>query len=713
MDDMKRRIDDVIISGDLESSTLEDLFNNIRDLENEEERIKLFSYFIEQVREAFKNYSYESVEELQEDINEIRENLRTYGGLSDEEIDVYFTQNNFNVEEISKKEKKEELEEEKEEKREIVKINERISELEQELGLNDGKTIEEIEEEIRKNIGVIEGKTVKELEQKIEELDKKLQEISKNDINNIVEYNKVVNEKKKVKEELEERKKQGPFADKTNEDLIEDLEKIKQEIEDRKPKTIEELEAEIKEINEQIEAINNDPKGHRIDIYTELREKRTKLEEEIEKIKNQPEQAPDEITEKLKAELEAIEKEIEKRSKNNPYVFISTEELEKELKELNEKKDKILEENGEELKGIDKTKYDSIVEKIIEIEKELNRRKMISNYEELKGLTQIRDAYAKIQEEAINKFEEEKELSEEELDEAVNEFVNNHELISELDKYEDAEKLKQQLKEDIKNNLKTKKIDKKEQNKKLLLKGLAAVGGFVTGLGLSCVPGVGTIRMGIAATKLAVSGINFWSQKHPEGKIAKLRNATMEKINKIPGAPKIIEQVNKMRAKLKSTPWNCFINGVSAGYITGNLIELFTGETILEHLQGDSKEIQIDNPIKETGDTGNNIPNDNVPTDEIISESIQTIDPSEIMLNQGEVVDISSILQGSTSPGGELVNIMEEVGKEVQFDKIAQAADGKIYWHFKQMNGAGYAWIEASKVQEVLAKAASVGSKTL
>ena len=40
----------------------------------------------------------------------------------------------------------------------------------------------------------------------------------------------------------------------------------------------------------------------------------------------------------------------------------------------------------------------------------------------------------------------------------------------------------------------------------------------------------------------------------------------------------------------------------------------------------------------------------------------------------------------------------------VVFDKIKELPNGKIMWHFKRLNGAGYAWFDSEVVKEVLSK---------
>ena len=88
-----------------------------------------------------------------------------------------------------------------------------------------------------------------------------------------------------------------------------------------------------------------------------------------------------------------------------------------------------------------------------------------------------------------------------------------------------------------------------------------------------------------------------------------------------------------------------------------------------------------------------------------IIDEIPTVS-EPIIPKTGDVFDLSSITEGFTRADAPLpVDIMESLGKEVAFDKAVELPDGKIMWHFKRLNGAGYAWFDSEVVQEVLSKA--------
>ncbi|MBQ8681511.1 MAG: hypothetical protein IJ509_01185 [Bacilli bacterium] len=579
-------------------------------------------------------------------------------------------------------------------------IEKNITEIREDLKAA-GLSETEIDDLFNRNEFTIENildseKEQEENEEEIVEQEENEEEIVEQEEKEIEKINKRINELENGKEQ------------KNLEELQESLQKLEEEEArlnntqyegykehlDKKAR-LEEIKKEKKQLQEQIK-------------NAELKDKLHNLEEEAKLNSTQYENHKEHLAKKER--LEAIQKEKREIIGKLKNKDLTTKQLQERLTKLENKKNEL----HQKLKDAPRhhTSYSEMSKILVEIEQvnnEINAR--LQNSKELEKLKGISAAYKKIQDDVQKELKNEKynDYAEEELKTEVDRLLNEHELISELDKYENADKLKAELKEDIFNNLKSKKIDKKETNKKLLLKGLAAVAGFGTGLALSSVPGVGTIRMGISGVKLVSSAINAWSKKHPDGKIAKIKNSANEKLNN--KFPKLIEKVNKMRAKLKSEPLNWFVNGVAAGYITGNIIELVTGETVLEHLTGDSKNVEVTNLAKETGATDNAATStDNATsmaseTDAVIPE----INPAEITLNQGEVVDLSSITEGFTSSTSNVpVDVMEQVGKEVMFDRAVTLPDGKVMWHFKQLNGAGYAWLEAEKVQEVLAKAAEV-----
>ena len=184
------------------------------------------------------------------------------------------------------------------------------------------------------------------------------------------------------------------------------------------------------------------------------------------------------------------------------------------------------------------------------------------------------------------------------------------------------------------------------------------------------------------------------------------------------------------------------INGFAAGYIAGNIIEKVTGASISEHISErlnlSSNNIESDLTTKVPQNSVEKVPENNLENgqiidkkpvieqetiidkkpiieqetiikDNLINESKPIVDEiintNKIIPKQGDIFDLSSILQGYTSPdSSNMVNIMESLGKEVTFDKAVELPDGRIMWHFKRLNGAGYAWFDSEVIQELLSE---------
>ena len=328
-----------------------------------------------------------------------------------------------------------------------------------------------------------------------------------------------------------------------------------------------------------------------------------------------------------------------------------------------------------------------------------------------------KEAYEEIVRQGIGKFSN-TEFTEEE----VADFVNNHPLISKFAGPDEA-----QIKENIKNDIlkyckkyepEIPEDDEEEKKDWKALLGSVAIftGGFATGLTLSCVPGVGTIRMAMATAKLGVSAVNFVSEKLGHGKIInisqkieQLKNSKFAKKH-----PKIAAGVDKAYEVLTSKEFNLFVNGVSAGYITGNVIEMVTGKTVLENIKSAVKPNETPGPDAFSGADGDNgalAENTNGTTPDPKPPVTPTETP-EIPIDltpvQGQTYDLSEIAKGYVASGNKAaVNLITSAGKDAVFDRAVTAGDGQIWYHFKQANGLGYAWFPKDVVEEVIEKSIS------
>ena len=319
-----------------------------------------------------------------------------------------------------------------------------------------------------------------------------------------------------------------------------------------------------------------------------------------------------------------------------------------------------------------------------------------------------KEAYEEIVRQGIGKFSN-TEFTEEE----VADFVNNHSLISKFAGPDEA-----QIKENIKNDIlkyckkfepEIPEDDEEEKKDWKALLGSVAIftGGFATGLALSCVPGIGTIRMAMATAKLGVSAVNFVSEKLGHGKIInisqkieQLKNSKFAKKH-----PKIAAGVDKAYEVLTSKEFNLFVNGVSAGYITGNVIEMVTGKTVLENIKSTLKpeETVIDTPSQNFNQSGSSEPSAPETTPQVPADI-----PVDLTPVQGQTYDLSEIAKGYVASGNkDAVNLITSAGKDAVFDRAVTAGDGQIWYHFKQANGLGYAWFPKDVVEEVIEKSIS------
>ena len=319
-----------------------------------------------------------------------------------------------------------------------------------------------------------------------------------------------------------------------------------------------------------------------------------------------------------------------------------------------------------------------------------------------------KEAYEEIVRQGIGKFSN-TEFTEEE----VADFVNNHSLISKFAGPDEA-----QIKENIKNDIlkyckkfepEIPEDDEEEKKDWKALLGSVAIftGGFATGLALSCVPGIGTIRMAMATAKLGISAVNFVSEKLGHGKIINIS----QKIEQLKNSkfankhPKIAAGVDKAYEVLTSKEFNLFVNGVSAGYITGNVIEMVTGKTVLENIKSTLKpeETVIDTPSQNFNQSGSSEPSAPETTPQVPADI-----PVDLTPVQGQTYDLSEIAKGYVASGNkDAVNLITSAGKDAVFDRAVTAGDGQIWYHFKQANGLGYAWFPKDVVEEVIEKSIS------
>lgn len=292
------------------------------------------------------------------------------------------------------------------------------------------------------------------------------------------------------------------------------------------------------------------------------------MKSEQEKLKNL--QYADEIIKREK-ELEDLEKK---------HKCLYGYDFSKEYKECLDKAAKLKEElelTEEKLKNAN--------DKAEPLRKEIgyitDSKKAIENYESAKDkLDLIKDLEAK----AIKNF-----IGKEFTSEDIKKFLEEQEEFEILADDTNKEEIENLLMTEITNACKKQKVSNVRKDWKTYLKSARIVAvGLATGLVLSSVPGVGTIRMGLATAKLAINaidkGISLYNEKHQDKKPIKSISQVIDEklIAKLPN--KIQGGLKKIEEKLKQKNVNLFLNGVSAGYIAGNVIEMVTGKTVFQNV---------------------------------------------------------------------------------------------------------------------------------
>lgn len=378
----------------------------------------------------------------------------------------------------------------------------------------------------------------------------------------------------------------------------------------------------------------------------------------------------------------------------------------KEYQEIIDKTTKLKSEQEEMAKKI-KEKEMSIEPLRKDIDYITDSKTAIAEYETAKEKLDIVHGLDKIKEKAIKNFQG-KEFTPEEL----KAFIESQEEFNLIKDAPDKEEIENLLMTEITNACKKQKVSNVRKDWKTYAKSagfLAA--GLATGLVLSSVPGVGTIRMGLATAKLAINaidkGISLYNEKHQDKEpIRTISQVIDEKLKKIL-PEKIQSGLKKIEEKLKQKEVNLFLNGVSAGYIAGNVVEMVTGKTVFQNVtdklntpktniaESKAPSLASSNTPSTPSTETIKVPEVDIPTDAVTS------------LNVGEVYDLSSIPQGYVYSGSnDAVNLLTKAGKAVTLDKKV-TVNGKVWCSFLQPDGKGYAWIPEDVVKS-LGKVAEV-----
>lgn len=633
--------------------------------------------------------SVKVVEELEKDILKLSENQN----LSQDELKSLITKYDMSYDEIisSIKEKNTNI---KEELPSLDKINEEIDRL--------NKEKEEKAQELDKL-----NKDIEELEIEIAKDEEELKALL-NATGDSIEDDVLTDEEEKemqdIIDELERRNQENnnSYVNMTEEEIIQEICKLEIAIKEKQGQIFD-LESEEEDLSvaketEQIEMLKAE-----LERRKATKDYSNMSDEEIERrivelfnkeMKNREFLSPEQMAE-LRKELDELESEQEKRKNKKAYNSLSNmsaEDLRRRLEELRKKKKGSNTKTGNEQVIAEKEQV--IAEKKAKLAELQGKRAAIDEIDsklaelenlkkdriELDDLRAIKTAYKKIRDAGIKQFKDNEEN--EDLENNIIDFVNNHEQakIFEEKNYENKDKLKKELAKDIYDQIRTRTPEKTEENKKAWLKWVTGAAGFALGfVAANSVPGIGTIRMGIAGAKLFGSAVNSWTKNHPNGKIVKIVNPIKEKFNE----SWLGKATAKMRDFLNKPEVKWAINGFSAGYLAGNLWETIKPDKLAE-LPPETPEI----------------------TPEVTPEVIPTPTIPDVP-EPGAVLDLSKLKVGRVSSDAmKMVGLKTDVAKEVIFDKIKILPDGTEMWHFKQMNDLGYAWFSKDEVMAVLGEQA-------
>ena len=305
--------------------------------------------------------------------------------------------------------------------------------------------------------------------------------------------------------------------------------------------------------------------------------------------------------------------------------------------------------------------------------------------------------------------------------------LNLYDAVKNFDRWDNPEQLKMDLKNDIYKEILDPKKEKgtvKNNGKDINKWQKALIGslGFVTGIGLNVAlkshPVLGAVatvytlgRTVYNASKLTCS-ISTKINKGNEPKI-------ISKIKSI--IPVKVQNIAKTVFEKPSNPYfRCFVNGLSLGYTTANIYQRFATpqpDTTVTVVDDDKLTTPtVDTPTPDTTVTPTPVVTEapkvstpdpvvattSVPSTPVVPD-VSNVTPS---FNTGNVMDISGLEYGYAGPGQPAVHLLNNRGVNAVFDKT-NVINGQTWVHFKQANGAGYAWFPKEEVEEMFANVSS------
>lgn len=396
-------------------------------------------------------------------------------------------------------------------------------------------------------------------------------------------------------------------------------------------------------------------------------------------------------------ELNKIQKELDERKRTNPNLASDYTNAKDNVDAQNAKITAAR--NRRTIRGFADTIHTNLEARTRELDANRAERTrlqgLLGDAQNYDKQVKYKKALAQVMQDVENKFNGQKKVEEA----AVENEVKNHPVFQtgDLSAHPNKDPLIQELTKELHKRVnKVKTATNSGTNKFKWGRAICGAVGLVTGLGLSCVPGVAPIMMHFALAKtvgnVVTKGINLWANKHPGGKVDNFINGRGGKISQF---------VKKCRDKLSgegAKRANWFFNGVSIGYMAGNMIESLTDKTIAEHLFGSGDKTTVSVPGT-GGDT--------------LLEGV-----SEIALEDGVEYNLSGFKDVYYGPGYEspAAGLMDATaGSKVVLDTRASTMGVEGWRHLRFVKPDGtlgdYGWVKTGEVVEWLNNAVSTTTK--
>lgn len=306
--------------------------------------------------------------------------------------------------------------------------------------------------------------------------------------------------------------------------------------------------------------------------------------------------------------------------------------------------------------------------------------------------------------------------------------LNLYDAVKNFDRWDNPEQLKMDLKNDIYKEILDPKKEKgivKNNGKDINKWQKALIGslGFVTGIGLNVALKSHPV-LGAVATVYTLGRTVYNASKLTCSISTKINKGNEPKIiSGIKGViPVKVQNIAKTVFEKPSNPYfRCFVNGLSLGYTTANIYQRFatpkpdTTVTVVD-------EDKLTAPTPTETPTPTPTPNTSVTEAAVTAPKVTTTPTATVTtvpvapttpstpdvptFKTGNVMDISGLEYGYAGPGQPAVHLLNNRGVNAVFDKT-NVINGQTWVHFKQANGAGYAWFPKEEVEEMLTSVSS------